>query len=258
MKRILASLGLGNASVEAVLSDANTVPGGVLHGEVFLTGGSVDQRIEQLTVGLQTRAEMEIGDNEVQRNLEFGRTRIGGELHLQPGAELRVPFQLAVPWESPITSHRGRNLRGMRVGVNTQLHVAGGVDPGDLDPVAIHALDSQTLLLDAMERLGFAFTKADCEQGKLRGTRQQLPFYQEIEYRAPGSYPGISELELSFVSDQQGCDVVLELDKKGGLVSESRDTFRRFRIEHATAAQEDWAAQLHEIFHKVGGQRRWL
>ncbi len=258
MKRILASLGLGNASVETVLSDENAVPGGVLHGEVFINGGSVDQRIDQLTVGLKARVEVEVGDNEVNQGLEFTRTTIGGQLHLQAGAQLRVPFQIPVPLEAPITAYRGRHLRGMRVGVNTQLHVAGGVDPGDFDPVTIHALDTQTIIMDAMERLGFAFTKADCEKGKLRGVRQQLPFYQEIEYRSPGHYPGISELELSFVTDQQGCEIVLEMDKKGGVLTDSRDTFQRLRVEHATATAEDWGARLHERIHAVGGKRSWL
>ncbi|WP_046472533.1 sporulation protein [Allosalinactinospora lopnorensis] len=258
MRRILASLGLGNASVETVLREANTVPGGALCGEVFVNGGSVDQRIEQLTVGLQARVGVERGDTEYNQTLEFTRARVGGELHLQAEAQLRVPFELPVPWEAPITSHRGQYLRGMHVGLNTQLHVAGGVDPGDLDPVAIHPLETQAVILDALERLGFAFSKADCERGRVRATRQQLPFYQEIEYRAPGHYPGLNELELTFVADQQGCDVVLEMDKKGGLLTEGRDTFQRLRVDHATAAGEDWAARLHEYLHAAAGQRRWL
>lgn len=258
MKRILASLGIGNASVETVLRDVNTSPGGTVHGDVFITGGSVDQQIDQLTVGLQARVEVESGDNEYTQDLEFGRTSVGGELQLQAEAQLQAPFELAVPWEAPITSYRGQFLRGMQVGVNTQLHVAGGVDPGDLDPVAIHALESQTVILDALDRLGFAFSKADCERGKVRGVRQQLPFYQEIEYRAPGSYPGMNELELTFITDQQGCDVVLEMDKKGGLLTEGRDTFQRLRVEHATASAEDWAARLHEQLHAAAGERRWL
>lgn len=39
-KKLLASLGAGGASVETVLTEVNTVPGGVVQGEVRIQGGS--------------------------------------------------------------------------------------------------------------------------------------------------------------------------------------------------------------------------
>src|SRR6202007_3211640 len=54
-KKLLASLGAGGASVETVLTEVNVVPGGVVQGEVRIQGGSVNQAIEGLNVGLQAR-----------------------------------------------------------------------------------------------------------------------------------------------------------------------------------------------------------
>ncbi|TQN32809.1 sporulation-control protein [Haloactinospora alba] len=258
MKRILASLGLGNASVETVLRDPNTVPGGVLQGDVYINGGSVDQHIQELTVGLQARAEVEHGDAEHSQNLEFARARIGGELQLQADAHVHVPFELPVPWEAPLTAYRGQHLTGMHVGLNTQLHVAGGVDPGDLDPVSVHAMETQTIILDAVSMLGFRFMKADCERGRIRDTSQKLPFYQEVEYRAPSGYAGLNELEVTFITDERACDLILELDKKGGLFTEGRDSFKRMRIEHGTVEANGLAHQLNDYLGSVVGDRPLL
>lgn len=258
-KRMLAGLGFGGASVETVLDDLNVFPGGVVRGQVYIEGGSVDQQVERLTVGLRVRAEVERGDAEHEQELEFARVEPGGGLHLQAGAQLRVPFEVPVPWEAPISVYRGQYLRGMRVGVNTQLHVAAGVDPGDLDPVAVHALPAQTAIMDALAKLGFSFLKADAERGRIRGVAQRLPFYQEIEFRAPRGYAGLNELELTFVTDERGCAVVLELDKKPGLLmGEGRDTFHHFRVEHNAVESQDWAGQLHAWIDQAAGRRNWM
>ena len=72
-KKLLASLGAGGASVETVLHEVNVVPGGVVQGEVRIQGGSVNQQIEGLSVGLQAKVEVENGDQEYKQ--EFNPTR---------------------------------------------------------------------------------------------------------------------------------------------------------------------------------------
>ncbi|WP_133743203.1 sporulation protein [Actinorugispora endophytica] len=258
-KRLLAGLGFGGASVETVLTEADVVPGGVVRGEVRIEGGTVDQRVEELTVGLQARVEVESGDSEHSSDVEFTRQRLGGELHLTPGARFSVPFEMNVPFETPVTWYGGSHLAGMNLGVNTRLSVAGALDPGDLDAVRVAPLEAQRVVLDALVSLGFRFKHADLERGRLRGTRQRLPFYQEIEFYAPGRYRGLNELELSFVADDRGVDVVLELDKKPGLLlGEGSDSFHRFTVEHRGAAAQDWQGYLHGWVDSIAGRRGWL
>ncbi|WP_304455339.1 sporulation protein [Nocardiopsis sp. YSL2] len=258
LKRLLAGVGFGGASVETQLDGSPTWPGGSVRGTVHIQGGEVDQRVEQLTVGYQARVEVEFDDSEGHQNMDFHRVQLGGELHLQPGQQIQVPFEIPTPWETPITTYQGQYLHKMKLGVNTRLHVAGAIDPGDLDPVRVDPLPAQRAILDALDSLGFRFQQADMEKGRLRGTRQQLPFYQEIEYRAPSRYQGLNNLELSFVTDERGIDVVLELDKKPGLLfSEGRDTFHQFSIAHGGEAQ-DWTGYLHHWIDSIAGQRGWL
>ncbi len=255
LKRLLAGIGFGGASVETRLDTAAAFPGGAVRGTVLIEGGDVEQQVEELTVGLQALVETEVGDNEVKSNMEFHRVRLGGHTRLVPGQRFEVPFELPVPWEAPITARNGRRLPSMNVGVNTRLAVANAVDPGDLDPVAIEPLPGQRAVLDALDSLGFRFKKADLERGRIARSRQRLPFYQEIEYYSPGHYRGLDELELSFVADEHGMDVILELDKKPGLFSEGRDTFKSFNVAHGQAAAMDWRQELDRWITALAGRR---
>lgn len=256
IKRLLAGIGFGGASVETSLVSAVTTPGGSLRGTVVIEGGDVEQRVEQLTVGLQARVETEVGDHEVNNDMEFHRVRLGEGVLLAPGQRFQVPFELLVPWETPVTTHRGRHLHRMNIGVNTRLHVANAVDPGDLDPVAIEPLPAQAAVLDSLLSLGFTFKHADLERGHIARTRQRLPFYQELEFHSPSRYRGLNELELSMVTDEHGVDVVLELDKKPGLLfSEGRDTFHRFTVNHHDGAGRDWTGHLHQWIDSLAGSR---
>jgi sporulation-control protein len=257
-KRLLASLGAGGASVETVLTEVNVVPGGVVQGEVRIQGGSVNQQIEGLSVGLQAKVEVEGGDQEYKQDIEFTKVRLGGAFEVQAGAVHVVPFGLEIPWETPVTMIDGQSLRGMNIGVTTELAIARAVDSGALDPINVHPLPAQKAILDAFVQLGFRFKNADLERGHIRGTRQKLPFYQEVEFFPPSQYRGLNQVELSFVADEHAMDVVLEMDKKPGLFSEGSDTFRSFQVGLHDYHNTDWAAYLNQWLAEVGSKRSWF
>ncbi|KIF70507.1 sporulation protein [Streptomyces sp. AcH 505] len=257
-KKLLASMGAGGASVETELSESNVVPGGVVQGEVRIQGGSVEQEIQGLSVGLQARVEVEGNDQELKQNIEFTKQRIGGAFTVQAGAVHVVPFGLEIPWETPVTAVDGQQLRGMNIGVTTELEIARALDSGDLDPITVHPLPAQQAILDAFIQLGFRFKSADMERGHVRGTRQRLPFYQEIEFHAPQQYRGLNQVELTFVADDREMDVVLEMDKKPGLFSEGSDSFRAFQVGLNDFASTDWSAYLNQWLAEVGGRRNWF
>ncbi|GHA18827.1 hypothetical protein GCM10010372_18370 [Streptomyces tauricus] len=258
-KRLLASLGAGGASVETELTEVNVVPGGVVQGEVRIQGGSVNQAIEGLSVGLQAKVEVEgHDDQEFKQNIEFAKLQLGGAFELQANGVHAVPFGLEIPWETPITNIAGQSLRGMNIGVTTELAIARAVDSGDLDPISVHPLPAQQALLDAFIQLGFRFKSADLEKGHIRGTRQKLPFYQEIEFFPPQQYRGLNQVELTFVADDREMDVVLEMDKKPGLFSEGSDSFRSFQVGLNDFQGTDWAAYLNQWLSEVGSRRNWF
>lgn len=244
-KKMLSAFGVGGPSVDTVLSNPNTRPGLVLDGTVHLRGGELDADIEQVAVALVTRVEIEGGDVEHNAVAELHRLPVSGRLTLAAGQQVSIPFQLPVPWETPVTDVYGQRLRGMTMGLRTDVAIARAVDKGDLDPVHVHPLPVQEKILDAFARLGFRFKTADLEHGRIYGVQQTLPFYQEIEFFAAPQYAhSINEVELTFVANPYTVDVVLEADKRGGMFTAGHDTFGRHVVEHATADRIDWAQQV--------------
>ncbi|MDH2427162.1 sporulation protein [Sphaerisporangium sp. TRM90804] len=254
-KRLLGALGVGGPSVDTVLATTQVQPGGVLAGEVRLKGGDVDSEIEYVALGLVTRVESEVGDGEHAGTAEFFQTRVAGPFSLRKGEQQNIPFQFAVPWETPITEIQGRPMRGSAVGVRTELAIAKAVDKGDLDPVAIVPLPSQDQVLQAFSRLGFHFKSADFEAGQLFGVDQRLPFFQEIEFYPPGQYAGqVNEVELTFVANPEGLEVILEADKRGGMFQSGHDSFGRFQVTHDQALRIDWTAEIGRWLDGLAGR----
>ncbi|MER6049148.1 sporulation protein [Streptomyces sp. NPDC001793] len=221
-------------------------------------GASGEDERGGLSVGLQARVEVVRGGEEVGRDVEFARLRLGGAFEVRAGAVHTVPFGLEIPWETPVTTFLGRPVRGMGVGVTTELAIARAVDSSDLDPVQVHPLPAQQAVLDAFERLGFRFESAGLAQGRIHGTRQRLPFHQQIEFSAPPQYRGLSEVELSFVADDREMDVVLEMGRKPGPCGEGSDTYRSFTVGLRDFGGTDWAGCLNQWLAEVGGRRNWL
>jgi sporulation-control protein len=257
-KRMMQALGVGGPSVDTVLSNPNCRPGGFLEGTVNVVGGEHAVDIEYVALGLMTRVEVEAGDGEYSSNQEFHRQRLTGSFRLEAGAKHDIGFRFDVPWQVPITEVYGQHLHGMTMGLATELEVARAVDKSDLDPVAVHPLPAQERILDALLRLGFRFSRADVEHGTVYGTEQHFPFYQEIEFYPPSQYAGaINQLELTFLPTPQHLQVILEVDKRGGLFTEGHDAFGSFNVDYRTAEQTDWTAQL-DGWLRQSAQRRGL
>ncbi|MFJ4850826.1 MULTISPECIES: sporulation protein [unclassified Streptomyces] len=251
-KRLLGALGVGGPSVDTVLTGGPVMPGGTLYGQVHLEGGDTDADIHAVVLELVARVEAEGGhgygyedaDGEHEGVVVLDRAVVGGGFRLPAGARHTVPFSLPVPWEAPVTELHGQSL-GIALGIRTGLEVAGARDKGDLDPLSVAPLPAQEAILEALGQLGFGFTSADLEMGHLHGTGQRLPFYQEIELTPPAQYAhAVSEIELTFLADPAGVEVVLEADKRGGLFSEGHDQIGRFTVDHATVLQVDWTAEV--------------
>ncbi len=250
-KKMMRAFGAGGPTVDTVLANPNTRPGLPLEGQVRIAGGDHDVTIEGVVLGLVTRVESEHGDSLI----EFHRLPVAGAFQLRKGEQRDLPFSFPMPWETPITDVYGQRLHGMTLGLRTELAVAKAVDKGDLDHVAVHPLPAQERILDAFARLGFRFKSADLERGAIYGVRMTLPFYQEIEFYPPPQYAGaINEVEVTFIADPQGVEVILEFDKRGGFLAPGHDSYGRFRVSHADADTTDWAAVVEQWVTEAAGR----
>ncbi|MCI0383113.1 sporulation protein [Streptomyces sp. CNQ085] len=241
-KRLLGSLGVGGPTVDTVLDPGAALPGGPLSGQVHLRGGSADFDIEHITLELIARVEVEHEEGESEGGIVFERFTVAGGFRLAEGEERAVPFTVTLPWETPVTELYGQPL-GVVLGVRTELSVAGAKDKGDLDPLTVRPLPAQEAVLEAFGRLGFGFRSADLEYGRIHGTGQTLPFYQEIELTpAPRYAHTINEIEVTFLAHPGGMEVVLEADKRGGLFSGGHDALTRFAVGHQDV--RDWNTEV--------------
>ncbi|WP_337061043.1 sporulation protein [Kineococcus sp. G2] len=255
LRNLAARFGAGAASVDTVLDRDVVQPGGTVSGRVVVVGGSVAQDVEEVVVGLQARVEVESGDSEWREDVVFGRARVGAGFTTVPGERSELPFSLQLPWQTPVTAIGGWHLRGVHVGVVTKLVIAGAVDPGDLDAVTVAPLPVQQAVVDALGSLGWRFKHADVEKGRVRGS--DLPFYQELEFAPPRGVRGVNELEVTFLADPQGVDVVLEADRRGGLLLEGRDVVSRLRLSHGDTDRARVAGALERAVRELGSRRGW-
>src|SRR3954449_11447025 len=237
-QKVMASFGQGGATVDARILDRNVRPGGTLHGEVLLAGGQVDQEVESLAVTLLARVEQESTNGEGPQvvDLPFQNVQLAGKELVRAGAQIKVPFEVTMPWETPITTVFGKYLTGMAVGLQTNLNLSRTmVDPQDVDAIPIEPLPAQHRILDAMSRLGFVFRDANLVKNRIDGVDQQLPFFQEINFTPSPAFSSVfTEVAVSFLARPRDVQVVLDVEKKvrvlkgGGLGSRAQSRLGSF------------------------------
>lgn len=246
-KRMLSAFGVGGPSVDTVLDSDAVSAGEVLKGRVSIQGGSSDVVIDAVVLSLVTRVEAERGRGETGGVGEFHRLVSHRDVRVSAEQRLDLPFQLAMPWETPVTAVGDTLQPGVTVGLRTELVIKGAPDKGDLDPVIVAPLPSQERVLDAFGELGAVFRSTDVEVGRIVGVPQELSCYQEIEFFPPARFGGrLNQVELTFVANHQDLWVVLEADKRGGLFRPGNDAFGRFRMSHDEAERADWTALVGE------------
>lgn len=253
-QKVLASFGQGGAKVDARLLDRSVRPGGTLRGEVLLAGGQVDQQVESLSVTLLARVESDApaGRPAEVTDLPFQTVQLAGRELIRAGAQVTVPFEVQLPWETPITTVFGKYLTGMAVGLQTNLDLAGvAVDPQDVDAVSIEPVPAQHRILDALSRLGFQFRSANLEKNRLAGVDQQFPFFQEIHFAPAQNFaPVFNDLAVSFLARPRDVQVVLAVTKKvrvlkgGGLGGRGQTFYGSFNVDYAALGRTNWEQQI--------------
>ncbi|RZS34480.1 sporulation-control protein [Herbihabitans rhizosphaerae] len=263
-QKVLASFGSGGAKVDAQLRDRNVRPGGVLRGEVFLIGGQVDQEVESLGVTLLARIDTSDDRGRVStEDIPFQNVHLAGRELVRAGSQIKVPFEVQLPWETPITTVLGKHLTGMAIGLQTNLDLASTmVDPMDVDAVSIEPLGPQHRILDALSHMGFQFRGANLNKQRLDGVEQQLPFFQEIGFTPSREFAGaFTELKVTFLARQHDMKVVLDAHKKvrvtkgGGLGNRTQSFLGAFPVEFPKLQQTNWEQQIGRWLHDVAKPR---
>lgn len=262
-QKVLASFGSGGAQIDCRIFDRTSNPGRPLRGEVQLIGGEVEQAINSLTVSLMARAQAESERGQARtEDVVFGNQQLVGREMVYPGQQIRVPFEIALPWEMPVSSFYGKPLAGVGVGLQTTLDIENAVaDPIDLDAAAVEPLPAQKRILDAISKIGFTFRDAVVRKGKIGGVNQNLPIYQEIGFNPSPRFAKVfTRLAITFLSNADSTTVVLDVNKKvrvskSGGFSGAQDFCGSFVVKNTDPKPPPWEQQIEGWLHELAKSR---
>lgn len=231
-------------SVRTTLPNPSTRPGLRLPGRVTLAAGPDDVLVRHIRLGLVTTVEPD--DPAAPRRLvQFFSLPIAGRFVVPAGRRRAIDFALPLPWEIPVTTFGGVPLLSLRMGLRTEVSVDPDLDQGAMVPVLVHPIPTQQHVLAALDTLGFMIRQSGLQEGGLPGVEHTLPLHQRWGYWVGPLYAGpITELELIFVTNSAGLEVIMWLDRRLSLAGITHQSISRFRVWHADAGQRDWVATV--------------
>lgn len=217
-KKLLASVGIGKATVDTILLDETLRAGEPFNIEVVIKGGDVEQHLNgiALAVMAKAKAEGEIGDEEVTYNKSVILQQWAQELNITiaPGETITEQFQLYLHPEVPASNLFGHQIA--KIWLQTGLDIKSGIDGSDKDPLNIVPSATQLAVLEFIEGSGYRLFKSDIEAGRVRAGHfvSHLPCYQEYEFKPESrSFFGTKELEVTFVDNGAETGVLIEIDR---------------------------------------------
>ena len=247
LKSFLRRLGVGGAEIDTVLDTDRVQPGGTLSGTLHIRGGEPGQTASRAVLELVARVAREAGDHEMQVDEVIAGVELPGPIKL--GSSQALPFRLALPAHTPVTSLGGRNFVWLRSG----LDVPWAIDPTDADALAVFPTAAQANVIEAMQALGFRLYRVDIEP---RSSWFGRRWVQEFEFRpATRAQARYDEVEIVFERlEGSHVDVVMQLDRAarglGGLLMEMSGTdesWVRGTIDASTLASA--AAALRRVIN---------
>ena len=215
MKKVLATVGIGNATVDTVLASETVRPGEAVGAEIRVEGGNAEQEVRRIDLEFETYYHTDDG----RREGTVDTARLTDGFVIEPDASRTIDTRVEIPWGTPLT------LGGVDVWLETELDVTG-VDPEDEDYLDVWPTDRMRAVLDAVEALGLSLHTAKNEEVPGWGHGR---FVQEFEFRTSGGpFAGdLDEIELIFDPTPERLTVAVEVDRRGGLLSELTETDER-------------------------------
>ncbi|MBZ9574504.1 sporulation protein [Modicisalibacter sp. MOD 31.J] len=221
---LMASIGIGSATIDTILETGEIKAGAILRGNIVIRGGKVSQEIDALMLDLTSEVTEEIDDKELKVPHCWASIRVSDPLTIEPDETRRISFEMPVPVLSPLSVGRHHP----KTWVATRADIEKAIDPRDRDGLRILPGDLHNAVFAAMESLGFRLTEAPLEPSRLNtstGCLQEFEFKPTHECRLRH----LEEVEMAFLPSTQGeMDLLIQRDTKarglGSLLSEMAGT----------------------------------
>ncbi|ACJ33746.1 Sporulation control protein [Anoxybacillus flavithermus WK1] len=247
--KVLASIGIGAAKVDTKLHESHLLLGESVTGVVEVTGGNIEQQIDDIYLSLCTMYTKEVDDRKVMKQAVIEKWKIAQSFVIRAGEKKQITFSFALPLDTPITVGR------TRVWLHTGLDIKNAVDPTDEDYIRVQPNRMMNEVFRVMENLGFRLKEAECKEAAYH-VRKRLPFVQEFEFvPVSGEFRGkLDEVEIIFFPHAlDECELLIQVDRRArglaGLFAEALDldeTFIRITIreQHMHTLQTDLASLI--------------
>lgn len=210
MRKALATIGIGDATVDIVLPSVAVTPGDTIEAEFRIEGGDTEQAVRRIDLVFATHYHTDDGRQEGT----VDTVRLSDGFTIEPGASRLVRADLQVPWGTPLT------LGGVAVWLKPDVDVTD-VDPTDRDHLDVQPTDRMGAVFDAAEALGLSLRTARNESR--RGLSRT--FAQEFEFRSTGGplADAVDTLALVFEPSADHLTVYVEVDRREGLLETVTD-----------------------------------
>ncbi len=207
LEKILASMGIGAATVGLEIPNPQVEPGESLKGTVTIKGGNVEQEVKKIEISLMLKSSYYENRQSRLLNREVSSVIIAEDMVITPGYEEMIPVSFEIPFARNMPISRGRT----RYYLQTKIDIRKAVDPVDHDDIIVIPNPYLKMFFDALATLGFHEKE---HSGDFDGVLQEFSyspttfFSQEIEYIKV--YAKVKKSEM---------DITIKLNKKGhGLI----------------------------------------
>lgn len=208
--KILASVGIGSAKVDTKLHKSSFSAGEEVTGVVEITGGDIEQNIDEIHLYLLTEYIKESSEKKHIHKGVISKHRVTNGLTIQPKEVQEIPFSFRIPFDTPIT------LGKTKVWLHTALDIKSAIDPTDNDYITVTGSPITRAVLEAVQSLGFRLREVENEATS-RFSMGSREFVQEFEFvPTSGQFRGkLDELELVFTQrSADAVDIAMQVDRK--------------------------------------------
>ncbi|MHB9094592.1 MAG: sporulation protein [Eubacteriales bacterium] len=213
-KNLMASIGIGSAKLRLQLLKSDLRQGEAVQGIVYVEGGKVTQKVDQLYFHLDISSHYEHNDKLHPFDSTLDTQISSQTFEIESNRfKTEIPFSYTVPLNIPITA-----------GITKYEFVAGldiknAINPNDHVPVKILPCLEVEAILKALDRLGFRPTR---DSGNYNGKVQWLEFRPTEFMRGK-----LDELEVAVKINLANVVLTMAIDKKGkgltGILTETLD-----------------------------------
>lgn len=257
--KVLSSVGIGAATVDARLDTHEIEPGQDIDGVIFIQGGKADQEINKIDLDLMCNYSVEVEIKREEDGESYSSTEIQERHHKLGGFSLRkaftigageakeIPFRINLPEQAPLT------IGHTQTWLATNLDIAMAVDKQDQDTVTVMPTRLQYAVIEALEEMGFELDDAECE-GSEKTRFASVPFIQEFEFKPlSGPYRGkFDEVEVVFLPQGEQLEVLLEIDRKArGFSGFFAEVFDRDEIKTRLSVNMDNIEQVPQMLEAL-------